>query len=71
MNIILLFLAKTLDKHGTTPVHITYPLLDAIMIPNRPLSRHIIYLKNECTEEYQFELCSKYDREYGFDVILG
>ena len=24
MDIILLFLAKPLDKHGTTPVHITY-----------------------------------------------
>ena len=27
MNIILLFLAKSLDKHGITPVHIAYPLL--------------------------------------------
>ena len=23
------------------------------------------------SEKYQFELCSKYDRQYGFDVILG
>ena len=28
MDIILLFLAKPLDKHGTTLVHITYPPLD-------------------------------------------
>ena len=27
MDIILLFLAKPLDKHGTTLVHITYPPL--------------------------------------------
>ena len=25
----------------------------------------------ECIEKYQFELCSKYDREYSFEVILG
>ena len=25
----------------------------------------------ECIEKYQFELYSKYDREHGFDVILG
>ena len=31
----------------------------------------IIYLQSECIEKYQFELCSKYDREYGFDAILG
>ena len=30
-----------------------------------------IYLQSECIEKYQFELCSKYDRKYGFDVILG
>ena len=27
MDIILSFLAKPLDKHGITPVHITYPPL--------------------------------------------
>ena len=27
MDIILLFLGKPLDKHGITPVHITYPHL--------------------------------------------
>ena len=31
----------------------------------------IIYLKSECIEKCQFELCSKYYREYDFDVILG
>ena len=31
----------------------------------------IIYLQSECIEKHQFELCSKYNREYGFDVILG
>ena len=31
----------------------------------------IIYLQSECIEKYQFKLCSKYGREYGFDVILG
>ena len=30
-----------------------------------------IYLQSECIEKYQFELCSKYDREYRFDAILG
>ena len=38
---------------------------------NRDLSSFIIYLQSECIEKYQFELCSKYDREYGVDVILG
>ena len=46
MDIILLFLAKPLDKHGTTLVHITYPPLDVgaynesetnCVIANRPL----------------------------------
>ena len=31
----------------------------------------ILYLHNECIEKNQFELCSKYDREHDFDVILG
>ena len=31
----------------------------------------VIYLQNECIEKYQFELCSKYDGERDFDVILG
>ena len=31
----------------------------------------IIYLQSECIENYQFKLCSKCDREYGFDVIAG
>ena len=35
------------------------------------LNRFILYLQSECIEKYQFELCSKYDREYDFDVILG
>ena len=30
----------------------------------------IVYLQSECIEKYQFELCSKYDREHDFDVIL-
>ena len=30
----------------------------------------IKYLQNECIEKYQVQLCSKYDRENGFDVIL-
>ena len=30
----------------------------------------IIYPQNECIEKYQSELCSKYDREYDFDVIF-
>ena len=30
MGIILSFLAKPLDKHGTTPVHITYPPLETL-----------------------------------------
>ena len=32
MNIILLILAKPLDKHGTTPVHITYQPLISVLI---------------------------------------
>ena len=31
MDIILLFLAKPLDKHGTTLVHITYPPLEFML----------------------------------------
>ena len=34
------------------------------------LKSFIIYLQSEYIEKYQFELCSKYDREYDFDVIL-
>ena len=30
----------------------------------------IIYRQSECIDNYQIELCSKYDREYDFDVIL-
>ena len=30
----------------------------------------IIYHQSECIDKYQIELCSKYDREYDFDVIL-
>ena len=29
----------------------------------------IIYLQSEFVEKYQFELCSKYDREHDFDTI--
>ena len=36
MDIILLILAKTLDKHGTTLVHITYPPL-VFQYPHKPL----------------------------------
>ena len=32
MDIILLILVKRLDKHGTTVVHITYPLLISVLI---------------------------------------
>ena len=32
MDIILLILVKRLDKHGTTPVHITYPPLISVLI---------------------------------------
>ena len=31
----------------------------------------IIYLQSESIEKYQLELCSKYDKEYDFDIILG
>ena len=30
----------------------------------------IIYLQSDCIEKHQFRLCSKYDREHDFDVIL-
>ena len=40
-----------------------YILIDLLFV--------IIYLQSECTEKYQFELCSKYDREHDFDVKLG
>ena len=30
----------------------------------------ITYLKSEYIEKYQLELCSKYDREHDFDVLL-
>ena len=32
MDIILSFLAKPLDKHGITPVHVTYPPLDGLLV---------------------------------------
>ena len=31
----------------------------------------IAHFQSECIEKYQVELCSKYDREDDFDVILG
>ena len=31
----------------------------------------VIYLQSECIEKCQVEVCSKYDREYDFEVILG
>ena len=31
----------------------------------------LLYLRSECIEKYQFEPCSKYDREYDFDLIFG
>ena len=31
----------------------------------------ITWLKSHYFEKYQFELCSKYDREHNFDVNLG
>ena len=49
-------------------------------LPNVGLERDIeqfivsdvrIYLQSEYIEKYQSELCSKYDREYDFDVLLG
>ena len=40
MDIILLFLAKPLDKRGTTLVHITYPSLDEL---------YTILVEVECT----------------------
>ena len=30
-----------------------------------------MYPQSECFEKYQLELCSEYEREYDFDVILG
>ena len=30
-----------------------------------------IYLQSESIKKYQFELCSKYDREHDFDIIFG
>ena len=30
----------------------------------------IIYIQNECIEKFQFQLCSKYDREHDIDIIL-
>ena len=30
----------------------------------------IIYRQSECIDKYQIKLCSKYNREYDFDVIL-
>ena len=35
------------------------------------INEFIIHFQSECIEKYQFKLCSKYDREYGFAVILG
>ena len=35
------------------------------------LQEIIIHLQCKCIEKYQFKLCSKCDREYGFDVTLG
>ena len=29
------------------------------------------YYQSKCIEKYQFQLCSKYDREHDFDVILS
>ena len=34
------------------------------------INQFIIYLQSERIEKYRFELCSKYDTEHDFDVIL-
>ena len=34
------------------------------------ISLHIINVQNEWTEKYQFNLCSKDDREHDFDVVV-
>ena len=31
----------------------------------------VLYLQSECIESTSWELCSKYDRGYDFDVIHG
>ena len=40
-------------------------------VPSSEITQIRICLQSEYVEKYQFELCSKYDREYDFDVILG
>ena len=63
----LLFLAKPLDKHGITPVHIAYPPLSAltkrtnlisVLSPRFPLLiYHIsLYQKSNWTPDYTFPL---------------
>ena len=45
-----------------------------MITPNKKgsiISWFIIFLQSECIEKYQIELCSKYDGEHDFDVILG
>ena len=44
-----------------------------VMTPDSSLFLKYYYncLQSEYIQKYQFELCSKYDREHGFYVILG
>ena len=60
MDIILLFLAKPLDKHGTTLVHITYPPLDGLSkhaVPQIKIRHWAVEVKKNAHKESRSE-CS-------------
>ena len=60
MNIILLFLAKPLHKHGTTLVHITYPPLRylATRITAFVFCRRTAFLDNKLAVQVKNHMCS-------------
>ena len=65
-------LGKARNENGeeNRPVNKLHELIVRICINYIIIIIIITYRQSECIDKYQIELCSKYDREYDFDVIL-
>ena len=64
-------LGKARNENGEENHHVNklHELIVRICI-NYIIIIVITYRHSECIDKYQIELCSKYDREYDFDVLL-
>ena len=58
MDIILSFLAKPVDKHGTTLVHITYPPLELLVLAEKFTVRMPMMGHELATLNYKPSACS-------------